>query len=229
MLGPAGVGGEADLVAAFRRLAITTQCGLALLTAGCDPITDGPANAGPDGAGAAGKVAALQQLDTLSVRDWASMSGYSRERFPHWASQGNGCDTRDSVLKRDGTGVVATGDCKITEGRWLSPYDQRTIIDPADVDIDHVVPLANAWRTGAAGWTDEKRGDFANDLTRPELIAVTASVNRSKGDQDPSQWRPPSKQFWCVYAEHWIAVKAGWQLFVTAEEKTALQQMLGTC
>ena len=213
-------------VAVLRRIAITVLFGLALLTAGCDPVAEAPANAGP---GAAGKVAALQQLETLSVGTWQSMSGYSRDRFPHWADQGAGCDTRDSVLKRDGTAVTVADRCKITKGSWFSPYDRRTVTDPADIDIDHVVPLANAWRTGAAGWTDEKRGDFANDLTRPELIAVTASVNRSKGDQDPSQWRPPSRQYWCEYAQRWISVKAGWQLFVTIDEKTALQQMLETC
>ena len=227
MLGRASLGGEADLVAALRRIAITFLCGAALLTAGCDPLAEAPADAGPGGA--AGKAAALQQLETLPVGTWQSMSGYSRDRFPHWADQGNGCDTRDSVLKRDGTGVVASSSCKITKGSWFSPYDRRTVTDPAGIDIDHVVPLANAWRTGAAGWNDQKRGDFANDLTRPELIAVTASVNRSKGDQDPSQWRPPSHQFWCEYAQRWISVKAGWQLFVTIDEKTALQLMLETC
>lgn len=203
-------------------------CGLTLLAGGCDPLAEDPATAG-QGAAAAGRAAALQQLDALSVGTWGSMAGYGRDRFPHWADQGNGCDTRDTVLKRDGTGVTATDTCKITKGSWFSPYDGRTVSDPADIDIDHMVPLANAWRTGAASWTDDQRGAFANDLTRPELLAVTASANRSKGDQDPSQWRPPRRQFWCEYAQRWITVKAHWRLVVTTDEKTALQQMLETC
>lgn len=211
-----------------RRITLAVLCGLALLTGGCDPLVDAPAN-GNAGVVGQGRAGALAQLDTLTVGTWHSMSGYSRDRFPHWVSQGHGCDTRDVVLKRDGAGVVATGDCTISSGRWVSAYDNVTVTESSDVDIDHMVPLANAWRTGAAGWTDQVRSDFANDLTRPELLAVTASSNRSKGDQDPSQWRPPNHVFWCDYAQRWIAVKAHWHLIVTSDEKTALQQMLETC
>jgi hypothetical protein len=169
------------------------------------------------------------QLESLRVAEWAAMTGYSRDRFDHWTSQGDRCDTRDRVLQRDGTGVVTGESCRITAGTWFSVYDGRTLTDPSDVDIDHMVPLANAWRTGAAGWTDEQREAFANDLERPQLLAVSASSNRSKGDQDPSQWRPPRQEYWCTYAQSWIAVKAHWQLAVTADEKAALTEMLGTC
>ena len=82
-----------------------------------------------------------------------------------------------------------------------------------------MVPLANAWRTGAADWTDAQRSDFANDLTRPQLLAVSLSTNRSKGDQDPSEWKPPRRSYWCVYAQRWVAVKDYWKLRVTAAEK----------
>ena len=92
-----------------------------------------------------------------------------------------------------------------------------------------MVPLANAWRTGAKDWTDDKRGQFANDLTNPQLLAVTIGTNRSKGDQDPSEWKPPRHGYWCVYAQRWVAVKTYWKLSVTANEKAALQEMLGTC
>ena len=71
-----------------------------------------------------------------------------------------------------------------------------------------MVPLANAWRSGAGKWTEEQRTEFANDLTRPQLMAVSAASNRSKGDQDPSQWKPPQKDYWCEYAQRWIAVKS---------------------
>ena len=206
-------------------------CGLLLLVAGCDPLVkDGSASAGaPDANTGQGRDVALTQLDALTVGDWASMSGYSRDRFPHWSSQGDGCDTRDVVLKRDGESVLTDDSCKITQGSWLSVYDGKLVSDPQDLDIDHMVPLANAWRTGAKDWTDEKRGQFANDLTNPQLLAVTIGTNRSKGDQDPSEWKPPRHGYWCVYAQRWVAVKTYWKLSVTAQEKAALQNMLGTC
>lgn len=194
--------------------------------AGCKDLAEGQTGGG---GGGAAEVTARNQLDGLTVRSALSMSGYSRERFPHWISQGDGCDTRDLVLKRQGDGVVTTKDCRITEGSWYSPYDGKKYTDPQDVDIDHTVPLAAAWRAGASLWTDDKRQEFANDLTRPQLFAVTASVNRSKGDQDPSTWTPPRHAYWCQYAENWIAVKAFWKLTVTSSEKSALSDMLDTC
>jgi hypothetical protein len=172
---------------------------------------------------------ASQQLTALKVAPNGSMSGYSREQFPHWKGQGGGCDTRDVVLKRDGKDVKATADCKITSGSWLSVYDGKTFTDPQQLDVDHMVPLAAAWRSGASKWTEEQRSEFANDLTRPQLIAVSASSNRAKGDQDPSQWKPPNRDYWCTYAQHWIAVKSHWQLTITKAEQTALGDMLGTC
>jgi Protein of unknown function (DUF1524) len=117
----------------------------------------------------------------------------------------------------------------VVGGRWSSVYDGRTFTDPSDVDIDHMVPLANAWRSGANEWNDNERGAFANDLDRPQLFAVSASSNRSKGDQDPSQWKPPNRDHWCKYAEDWIAVKHHWELTVTSDEKATLGDMLGTC
>jgi len=209
--------------------------GLTLLASGCDPL-DGSAGAGPGGgagAGAGGNAidvaGAKQTLAALTVGTWASMSGYSRDRFPHWSSQGQGCDTRDVVLKRDGSGVQATADCKITKGSWFSVYDGKTLTDPQELDVDHMVPLANAWRTGAKEWDDAKREKFANDLAAPQLLAVTAASNRSKGDQDPFQWKPPRRDYWCEYAGKWIAVKAKWGLIVTSDEKAALGQMLEGC
>jgi Uncharacterized protein conserved in bacteria len=157
-----------------------------------------------------------------------SMRGYSRNRFPHWRDVGKNCDIRDTVLQRDGTDIKLSG-CNVVGGRWSSRYDGRVLTDPADVDIDHMVPLANAWRSGANRWDDEKRGDFANDLDRPQLFAVSKSSNRSKGDQDPSQWRPPDRNDWCQYAEDWITVKHYWRLSVTDAEKAALGDMLESC
>jgi hypothetical protein len=98
-----------------------------------------------------------------------------------------------------------------------------TWTSPSDVDIDHIVPLAEAWRSGASSWTTSKRQAFANDLSDPQLIAVTDNVNQSKGDQDPSTWKPPLSSYYCTYAKMWIASKYHWFLKLQSSEKTALQ------
>lgn len=196
---------------------------------GCDPSVLDQGGTGTGGSPGPAPSAIGQQLAELTVAGGLTMSGYSREKFPHWISQGGGCDTRDVVLEHQGSGVHATSSCKITSGDWTSPYDGKTYTDPEKLQIDHVVPLADAWKSGAKNWTTARRQQFANDLTRPQLLAVTSSLNESKGDQDPSQWRPPSRGFWCSYASDWIAVKHYWQLTVTAAEKSALTDMVGTC
>ncbi|AOT62201.1 HNH endonuclease family protein [Streptomyces rubrolavendulae] len=179
------------------------------------------------GVPAAGQARA--QLAGLKVAAHGSMSGYSRDRFPHWVSQGENCNTRETVLHRDGADVRRDGQCRAVSGTWTSAYDDLTFKDAADLDIDHVVPLANAWRSGANRWTQEKRKEFANDLTHPQLIAVSAGSNRSKGDQGPDEWQPPSRTYWCTYARAWTSVKATYELSVTVAEKGMLGRMLDTC
>jgi hypothetical protein len=169
-----------------------------------------------------------QQLDRLLVAPPRPMTGYSRARFPHWTEH-DGCTTRELVLERDGEEVTGGPGCGPTGGRWRSAYDGAVLTDPADVDVDHVVPLANAWRSGADRWTDLERGAFANDLDHPELLAVSRATNRAKGDQAPDQWRPPNRGFWCAYARAWVAVKAAWELAVTAAERRTLHRMLDRC
>ncbi|MFB9908701.1 HNH endonuclease family protein [Allokutzneria oryzae] len=168
-------------------------------------------------------------LERLTVAAWHPMKGYSREKFKHWISQGDKCDTRETVLKRDGRSVVTDNSCKATAGKWLSRYEGKEFAVAGDMDIDHTVPLANAWKTGADTWTDQRRQEFANDLVNPQLLAVSAATNRSKGDQDPSQWKPPAREAWCGYAKDWITVKTVYGLNVTDTEKSALRDMLATC
>ncbi|WP_143342650.1 HNH endonuclease family protein [Crossiella equi] len=172
---------------------------------------------------------ARTELGKLKVVTWAPMKGYSREKFKHWTSQGESCDTREFVLRREGEDVTTDKSCKVLSGKWRSAYDDKVLTGPGELDIDHTVPLANAWRTGAAEWTDERRSEFANDTRNPQLLAVSAASNRSKGDQDPSQWKPPATGVWCGYAVHWIKVKAVYSLGVTEAERTALTDMLGHC
>ncbi|MCX9191066.1 HNH endonuclease [Carbonactinospora thermoautotrophica] len=169
------------------------------------------------------------ELATLRVETPHSMTGYSRDRFPHWITQYGTCNTREVVLQRDGVDVQVGSDCYPTSGRWYSVYDQKWLYQASEVSIDHVVPLANAWRSGADLWDDARRRDFANDLASQELIAVSATSNSAKGDQSPDQWKPTNTGYWCMYARSWVHVKYKWSLAVTSSEKSALYSMLDYC
>lgn len=211
---------------------------------GADPKPSVSDSTGPGGDGGAGggpsadagtlpgvpvPEKARRQLAGLDVAAHGSMTGYSRAKFPHWSAQGENCDTREVVLERDGTDVRRNDECRAVSGRWESRYDDETFTDSADLDIDHMVPLANAWRSGASKWRQERRAEFANDLTHPQLLAVSASANRSKGDQGPDEWQPPAKAYWCVYGRAWVSVKSTYDLTVTEGEKKTLDEMLDTC
>lgn len=172
---------------------------------------------------------ARTQLAALKVAPPGTMSGYSRDKFTHWADQGNKCDTREVVLQRDGADVTRDSECKAVSGTWKSLYDDVVVTEASKMDIDHMVPLAEGWRSGATGWDAAKRKAFANDLTRPQLLAVSASSNRSKGDQSPDMWQPPSKTAWCQYGRAWTTVKSMYGLTVTEPEKKMLSTMLDTC
>lgn len=172
---------------------------------------------------------ARAELAELTVAPDGSMDGYDRDLFPHWSAADGNCNTREMVLRRDGDGVEVGTDCYPTEGTWTSPYDGDTWSEPADVDIDHMVPLAAAWRGGASEWTTDEREAFANDLSSPQLWAVTDNVNQSKGDQTPESWRPPLESHHCEYARAYTHVKFVHDLTVNSAEQAALYDMLETC
>lgn len=172
---------------------------------------------------------AVSRLNSLTVAAESHHSSYKRDLFPHWITISGSCNTREQVLKRDGSGVNVDGSCYPTSGSWFSPYDGATWTNPADVDIDHMVPLAEAWSSGAWAWSTSRRQTYANDLGGPELWAVTDNVNQSKSDQDPAQWQPSRSSFRCTYARAWIQVKWYYSLSVDSAEKSALSGMLGTC
>jgi uncharacterized protein DUF1524 len=173
--------------------------------------------------------AAQTQLDALTVRAEGSLSGYSRDLFPHWITVSGACNTRETVLRRDGTGVTVDSNCAATSGSWFSPYDGTTETAASDIDIDHIVPLAEAWRSGASSWSTARRQDFANSLTTSQLIAVTDNSNQTKSDRDPASWQPSRTSFRCTYARMWIGAKYSWGLSLQSSEKSALQSMLNTC
>ncbi|MFI0419868.1 HNH endonuclease family protein [Spongiactinospora sp. 9N601] len=173
--------------------------------------------------------AALTNLEALPIAPPGSSAGYDRELFPHWTTVSGTCDTRETVLRRDGDQVTTDAACRAVSGSWFSPYDGITWTRASDIDIDHMVPLSEAWKSGASQWTTERRRAFANDLASSQLWAVTDNVNQAKGDKDPALWRPPLASFQCTYARSWVDVKFRWGLAVDDAEKTALAEMLATC
>ena len=157
-------------------------------------------------------------------------TGYKRSAFKHWIDvDRNRCNTRAEVLIEEAIVKPKIGPkCKLTGGKWLSAFDGKTITNASQLDVDHMVPLAEAWRSGAWKWTFAQRQAFANDLENSEaLIAVTRSTNRSKGDKDPSLWMPAKDQ--CVYTQNWISIKVKYSLTADPQEVEKLNSLVSTC
>lgn len=175
----------------------------------------------------------------LAVRAPMSMDGYTRAQFgPAWTDDNddalghNGCDTRDDILARDLTGVLRHG-CTVISGVLHDPYTGKTIhfqrgrATSWHVQIDHIVALGDAWRTGAQLLTERQRVDLANDPRN--LLAVDGPANAAKGDRDAAHWLPPNSHFRCAYVTDQIAVKNAYHLWVTADEKAAMSTVLSQC
>ncbi|WP_406001144.1 HNH endonuclease family protein [Streptomyces sp. NBC_00829] len=209
----------------FRRIAVLAATS-ALATTGLLATAPAAQASPPTPVSAA---TARTYLGQLTVAAEGSSTGYSRDKFPHWITQSGTCNTREVVLKRDGTNVVQDSSCAAVSGSWFSEYEGATWTAAADVDIDHMVPLSEAWKSGASGWTTARRQAFANDLTRPQLIAVTDNVNQAKGDKDPAEWLPSRTSYRCMYARMWVNVKYYYNLKVDSAEKSALQGILNGC
>lgn len=159
---------------------------------------------------------------------------YDRREWRHWMDEDRDCqDARQEVLIAESTIEVTYTDgdrCRVQEGHWVGPYTGAEVTDPGDLDIDHMVPLANTHRSGGWRWTKEKKSAYANSLVDPgHLVATTARANRSKGAKGPEEWRPPNETYWCQYALDWIEIKRAWDLTATEAELNALREMTGTC
>ena len=170
---------------------------------------------------------AKSELASLQVKERASKAGYSRNQFgPAWDDvDGNKCNTRDDILRRDLTNVrfkVRT-----------HPYTGKTIEfkrgkkTSSAVQIDHVVALSNAWQTGAQDLTAEQRRQLAND---PEnLLAADGPANQQKSDADAADWLPSNTAYRCTYVARQVHVKAKYKLWVTADEKKVMERVLNSC
>jgi hypothetical protein len=209
--------------------AAVALCAVATLSALLSPAAATPA--GPNRA--AGQTITLPIRDALTQLPVAAedRTGYVRTAFKHWVdADGDGCNTRQEVLKDEAVITPVQGArCALTGGEWYSPYDDTNVQGASGLDIDHLVPLAEAWDSGASTWTPVEREAYAYDPGDPrDLIAVTSRSNRSKADQDPTTWLPPATGY-CTYITDWITDRLRWSLAIDPTEQTALQQDLEAC
>lgn len=164
----------------------------------------------------------------------SDIPSYDRHDWKHWTDADRDCqDARQEVLIAESLTPVTYTDerqCRVADGSWFGAYTGETFDDPRALDIDHMVPLGNAHRSGGWSWDAGRRELYANDLSYPDhLIAVQARANRAKGARGPEEWKPPREAYWCEYATDWIAIKNQWGLTVTEAEFAALHEMLQTC
>ncbi|MFE2498821.1 HNH endonuclease family protein [Streptomyces scopuliridis] len=209
------------------RFARTIQAAAMLAAAGA-LLTPAPAQAAPGERVAAPVRDALAALPVQAE----SRAGYERTKFRHWVdADRDGCNTRAEVLKAEAVDAPRQApNCALDGGRWYSRYDDVYFTAPGALDIDHLVPLAESWDSGALAWTATERQAYANDLGDARaLIAVSAKSNRSKADQDPATWQPPTVGYHCQYATDWVAIKTRWGLSIDPAEQTALTETLAQC
>ena len=159
---------------------------------------------------------------------------YDRGEWRHWTDEDEDCQNarQEALIAESETPVKYTDEdrCRVASGLWLGPFTGESFTDPRSLDVDHMVPLANAHRSGGWAWSEDRKRDYANDLSyEAHLIAVKASANRSKGSKGPEGWKPPARAYWCQYAIDWITIKNAWDLTATGAEADALSEMLGTC
>jgi hypothetical protein len=213
----------------LRRAAVVLVAAATLTGCAGLPSTAGVAPASVDTPGVT-EVTAAEALNQLPVKGRAAMTGYSRKQFGSgWADpDGNGCDARRDVLARQAVGVPerrGKAAC-VFVATVRDPYTGKDI-PSTDADIDHVVALGDAWVTGAQQISAAQREALANDPLN--LLAVTSSVNRQKGDSDAATWLPPLKAARCSYVARQVAVKTAYGLWVTPPEHDAMARVLGTC
>ena len=174
------------------------------------------------------------ELILLVVSDEHDVPEYSRKDWRDWIDEDRDCqNTRHEVLIRQSATPVTFVEeeqCRVASGAWTDPFSEEEFTDPIYLHIDHMVPLANAHKSGGWLWSEDKKRQYLNDLSYDgHLIAVRTTVNSSKGDNGPEKWKPPVEGYRCQYAIDWITVKDKWELFASEAEAAALSEMLETC
>jgi hypothetical protein len=162
----------------------------------------------------------------------ASREGFDPALFGDWIdADGDGCDTRQEVLIRDATVAPTVGaDCALWGGEWRTRYASAQFAgDGGAVRIDHLVPLVEAWESGAHAWSPARRNAFYNDLDAPALIAAWAGSIEAKNGADPAQWLPPVLGRHCWYAQSWLDIKRKWGLTFDPAEWAAITLILDKC
>ena len=199
------------------------------------PEKDSP-DSGLDGLDGDQTVSAREQLNSLAIKGRAQRTGYDREgQFGSaWLDvDGNGCDTRNDILLRDLDDAVVDSRCRVLSGTLDDPFSgeqlgfERGETTSVLVQIDHVVPLSNAWQTGAQQLDQTTRVLLANDPLN--LIAVQGRLNAQKGDGDAATWLPPNRDYWCEYVARQIGVKIHYGLWVTQPEFDRISDILDDC
>lgn len=202
-----------------------------------DDVTDASGDATAPADQPAYGTKALALLETLPIKGRAPKTGYDRDQFGQaWLDvDRNGCDTRNDMLNRDLRDIVHTNSvpCKVRSGTLDDPYTNTTISflrgqdTSSDVQIDHVVALADAWQKGAQQLSFEQRVAFANDPLN--LQSTDGPTNQQKGAGDAATWLPPNRSFRCEYVARQISVKATYKLWVTQAEHDAMARVLSDC
>ena len=173
-------------------------------------------------------------LTPLTIAPPSHEDSYNRDAdFGGWIDESGCKNTRAEVLIRTSAVPVTftrASDCTVATGRWTDPWSGAVTTVAHDFQIDHTVPLADAWRSGAWSWTPARRVAYANDLADADhLVPIVASENEAKGDSSPDEWKPPDRRAWCRYALDWDHIKAKWHLSATAAEWNTLTAMAATC
>lgn len=175
-----------------------------------------------------------ERVDAASPSSTGPGEPYDRKLWKHWIDADHDCqDARVEVLIEESFAEVGFEDargCEPASGEWQCPYTGEVVRESHLLDVDHLVPLANAHRSGGGGWSAERRMQYANDLSNPyHLIAVDYRANRSKGDKGPEEWLPPSEEFRCTYVREWVAVKTRWGLAMSEAETAAIAEATRVC
>ncbi|MFI1866950.1 HNH endonuclease [Streptomyces jumonjinensis] len=182
------------------------------------------------------QAAAVSPMEVLQLEDAISLLveaeenriGYTPTAFPHWNAGQNAadaCSTREEVLLAEAIEEPnASAACAVSGGRWVSYYDNQSVSRVSSLVVDHVVPLAEAWGSGASEWTVERREAYANDQGSPATLAVvTARSQREKADQDIKHWLPAENSAVCRYIGDWTGTKLRWGLHTDKEELEVLK------